>query len=261
GMALLVGGWLQRERSSAADSRERRSGRISSSVLLAAGVVVAAVGFTLLFFSKPPAPGADLSDLLRKNPQDYALSFGHILDLTPQAMGAFRLPLFGFSLAFLLGTLANWILRRRTRAGAANLALVAMMVVVLACVRIAFGIFSPILSSKDLAMAIREQYRPGDRIVAIGLYENASSLNFYTGIPLHSLRAPGGNMWYGTQFPGAPRVFETQASFVEMWNGPERVFLWAEEDDPPALRGLTRYVVARRGGKIIFANQPTASSR
>jgi len=261
GMALLVGGWLQRERSSAADSRERRSGRISSSVLLAAGVVVAAVGFTLLFFSKPPAPGADLSDLLRKNPQDYALSFGHILDLTPQAMGAFRLPLFGFSLAFLLGTLANWILRRRTRAGAANLALVAMMVVVLACVRIAFGIFSPILSSKDLAMAIREQYRPGDRIVAIGLYENASSLNFYTGIPLHSLRAPGGNMWYGTQFPGAPRVFETQASFVEMWNGPERVFLLAEEDDPPALRGLTRYVVARRGGKIIFANQPTASSR
>jgi hypothetical protein len=173
-------------------------------------------------------------------------------------MGAFRVPLFGFSLAFLLGTLANWILRRRGRAGAGNVALVAMMVVLLACVRIAFGIFSPILSSKDLAMAIREQYRPGDQIVVIGLYENASSLNFYTGIPLHSLRAPGGNMWYGTQFPGAPRVFETQASFVEMWNGPQRVFLWAEEDEPPALRGLASYVVARRGGKIIFSNRPMA---
>ena len=133
-----------------------------------------------------------------------------------------------------------------------------MMVVLLACVRIAFGIFSPILSSKDLALAIREQYRPGDQIVVIGLYENASTLNFYTGIPLHSLRSPGGNMWYGTQFPGAPRVFETQASFVEMWHGPQRVFLWAEEDDPPALRGLTRYEVARRGGKIIFSNQPKA---
>ena len=256
-MALLVGGWLQRERTSAADSRERRSGRISSVVLLAAGIVIAVVGFALLAFSKPPDPGTDLSDLLRKHPQDYALSFGHFLDLTPQAMGAFRLPLLGFSLAFLLGTLANWILRRRGRAGAGNVALVAMMVVVLACVRIAFGIFSPILSSKDLAMAIREQYRPGDRIVVIGLYENASTLNFYTGIPLHSLRAPGGNMWYGTQFPGAPRVFETQASFVEMWNGPQRVFLWAEEDDPPALHGLKKYMVARRGGKIIFSNQPS----
>lgn len=258
GMALLVGGWLQRERASAVDSRERHGGRISSAVLLAVGVIIAAVGFALLFFSKAPSAGTDLSDLLRKHPQDYALSFGHFLDLTPQAMGAFRVPLFGFSLAFLLGTLVNWILRRRGRAGAGNAALAAMMVILLACVRIAFGIFSPILSSKDLAMAIREQYRPGDRIVVIGLYENASSLNFYTGIPLHSLRAPGGNMWYGTQFPGAPRVFETQASFVEMWNGPQRVFLWAEEDEPPALRGLTSYVVARRGGKIIFANQPPA---
>ena len=258
GMALLVGGWLQRERASAADSRERRSGQISSAVLLAVGVIIAVVGFALLFFSKAPAPGTDLSDLLRKNPQDYALSFGHFLDLTPQAMGAFRVPLFGFSLAFLLGTLANWMLRRRAQAGAGNVALAAMMVVVLACVRIAFGIFSPIISSKDLAMAIREQYRPGDQIVVAGLYENASTLNFYTGLPLHSLHAPGGNMWYGTQFPGAPRVFETQASFLEMWNGPQRVFFWTDQEDPAALRGLTSYVVARRGGKAIFANRPMA---
>jgi 4-amino-4-deoxy-L-arabinose transferase-like glycosyltransferase len=255
-MALLVGGWLQKERASAPESRERRSGRISSAILLTVGVVAAVAGFALLFISKAPAPGTDLSDLLRKNPQDYALSFGHFLDLTPQAMGAFRLPLFGFSLAFLLGTLANFILRRRARAGAGNFALAAMMVVLLACVRIAFGVFSPILSSKDLALAIREQYRAGNQIVVIGLYENASTLNFYTGIPLHSLRTPGGNMWYGTQFPDAPRVFETQASFAEMWQGPQRIFLWAEEDEPPALKGLTSYVVARRGGKIIFSNQP-----
>ena len=259
-MALLVGGWLQRERTSPKDSRERRQGRISSTVLLAVGVVVAVAGFALLMLSKAPPAGTDLSDLLRKHPQDYALSFGHFLDLTPQAMGAFRVPLFGFSLAFLLGTLANWILRRRGRAAAGNVSLVAMMVVLLACVRIAFGIFSPILSSKDLAMAIREQYRPGDQIVVIGLYENASTLNFYTGIPLHSLRTPGGNMWYGTQFPGAPRVFETQDSFAEMWKGSQRVFLWAEEDEPSALRGLTSYVVARRGGKIIFSNRPNSST-
>jgi 4-amino-4-deoxy-L-arabinose transferase-like glycosyltransferase len=262
GMALLVGGWLQRESASTAESRERRSGRISSAALLAVGVIIAVVGFALLFFSKAPAPGTDLSDLLRKNPQDYALSFGHFLDLTPQAMGAFRVPLFGFSLAFLLGTLANWMLRRRARAGAGNVALAAMMVVVLVCVRIAFGIFSPIISSKDLALAIREQYRPGDQIVVGGLYENASTLNFYTGLPLHSLHAPGGNMWYGTQFPGAPRVFETQASFLEMWNGPQRAFFWTDQEDPAALRGLTSYVVARRGGKTIFANRPmSAASR
>jgi 4-amino-4-deoxy-L-arabinose transferase-like glycosyltransferase len=260
GMALLVGGWLQRERTSATDSRERRSGRISSAVLLLIGVIIAAAGFALLLFSKAPAPDTDLSDLLRKNPQDYALSFGHFLDLTPQAMGAFRVPLFGFSLAFLLGTLANFILRGRGRAGAGNAALVAMMVVVLACVRTAFGIFSPIISSKDLALAIREQYRPGDQIVVAGLYENASTLNFYTGLGLRSLHAPGGNMWYGSQFPDAPPVWETQESFVNMWNGPGRVFFWTDQEDPVALKELKSFVVARRGGKTIFSNQPTATA-
>ena len=256
GMALLIGGWLARERTSPVASAERGAGRISAAVLLVIGVIVAVVAFVLLWFSKPPIPGTDLSDLLKKHPQDYALSFGHFLDLTPQAMGAFRGPLFGVATAFLLGTLANWILRRDGRAGAGNAALAAMMVVVLACVHSAFAIFSPILSSKDLALAIQRQYRPGDVIVITGKYEDASALNFYTGIPLRSLHEPAGNMWYGSKFPDAPRVFETPASFKALWEGPQRVFLWAEEDNPGELRGLTYYELARQGGKIIFTNRP-----
>jgi hypothetical protein len=139
--------------------------------------------------------------------------------------------------------------------------LVLMMVVVLACVRIAFGIFSPIISSKDLALAIRAQYRPGDQVVVTGLYENASTLNFYGGFPLRSLHTPGGNMWYGAQFPDAPRVWETQASFATSWTSPERVFLWTDQDDPQALKGLTSYIVARRGGKTVYSNWPNVSAR
>ncbi len=261
GLALLVGGWLQRERQSSAQSPERRAGKLSSTVLLVVASLIAIVGFALLLLSKAPAPGTDLSDLLKKNPQDYALSFGHFFDLTPQAMGAFRVPLFGFSFAFLAGALANWILRRRDQTTLGNISLAAMAVVLLACVRVAFGIFSPIISSKDLAMAIREQYKPGDQIVVAGLYENASTLNFYTGVPLHSLHAPGGNMWYGTQFPGAPKVWESQDSLVQMWNAPHRVFLWSDEDEPTALHGLKTFVIARRGGKTIFSNQPSPNPR
>src|SRR5258705_5215599 len=132
GMALLIGGWLARERTSLVGSPERSAGRTSATALLVVGVVVAIVGFALLWFSKPPTPGTDLSDLLKKHPQDYALSFGHFLDLTPQAMGVFRGPLLGVTIALLLGTLANWIFRRRDRAGAGNAALAAMMIVVLA---------------------------------------------------------------------------------------------------------------------------------
>src|SRR5579864_3947760 len=43
GIALLIGGWLAQETVSPADSRERRTGRISSLVLMAVGVIVCAV--------------------------------------------------------------------------------------------------------------------------------------------------------------------------------------------------------------------------
>ena len=256
GMALIVGGWLVHERQSATNSRERRAGRISSVVLLAVGLAIATVGFALLVLSRPPSAGTDLADLLKKHPQDYALSFGHFLDLTPEAMGAFRVPLFWFSLAFLVGSFASFFFRRRSRAELGNASLTAMMVVVLAAVHAAFVIFSPILSSKDLALAIKKYYQPGDAVVVAGLYENASALNFYGGFPLRSLRAPAGNMWYGSQFPDAPRVWETEESFSEMWQGSNRVFFWAEDEDPKELDGMPRYVVAQEGGKIIFTNLP-----
>jgi hypothetical protein len=70
------------------------------------------------------------------------------------------------------------------------------------------------------------------------------------------LRKPAGNMWYGSRFPDAPRVWETEASFIAMWQGPQRVFFWAEDENPKELLGLPRYVVARGGGKIIFTNRP-----
>jgi len=253
---LLVGGWLDRESQSTAGSAERRRGRISSGVLLAIGAIVFVMGTLLLLMSKAPAPGTDLAELLKKNPQDYAMSFGHFLDLTPQAMGAFRGPLLAFSLAFLLGTGLNWIVRRRENPAAGNVALALMMVVVLACVHSAFVTFSPILSSKQLAVALQQHYRQGDIMVVDGEYENASSLNFYTGLPLRSLHEPGGNMWYGSHFPDAPRVWETQASFDLLWSGPVRVFLWTDQDDPKELHGAPRYLVARSGGKSILTNQP-----
>jgi 4-amino-4-deoxy-L-arabinose transferase-like glycosyltransferase len=258
GLALLVGGWLARESVSAAGSRERRAGNISSGVLAIIGAAACAVGVFFLFVSKPPAPGVELADLLKKNPQDYALSFGHFFDLTPRALGAFRGPLAGFSMAFLAGTVANWILRRRGRPHMGNMALTLMMVVLLTCVHSAFVTFSPILSSKDLAVVLQQHYRPGDIVVVDGEYEDGSTLNFYTGIPLRILHAPSANLWYGSQFPDAPRVFETQVSFGALWAGPSRVFLWTDQDDPKELSGAKAYRVAHSGGKSLLSNRPIA---
>jgi len=255
GMALLVGSWLARESGPAALESDRRAGRLSSAVLFAFGVLAFVAGMYLLSVSHRPVPGADLADLLKKNPQEYNLSLGHVLDLTPQALGAFRVPLLGASFGLFLGTGLNWVLRRRGRPVAGNVALAAMMVVLLGCVHSSFSTFSPILSSYDLAEAIRQHFRPGDVIVNDGEYSDASTLNFYTGIQVHVLHEPSGNLWYGARFPDAPHIFETPESLAALWHGPAEVFLWTDQEEPKELRGLRAFQLARSGGKFIFTNR------
>jgi 4-amino-4-deoxy-L-arabinose transferase-like glycosyltransferase len=253
-LALLVGGWLARESEPTVSQSSLRAGKISSSVLFAFGVVAFVAGVYLLSVSHRPAPGADLADLLKKNPADYNLSLGHVLDLTPQALGAFRGPLLGVSLGFLFGTGLNWFLRRKGRPFWGNLSLAGMMIVLLACIHVSYATFSPILSSYNLAQAVRQQFRPGDVIVIDGQYSDASTLNFYTGVQVHVLHQPSGNLWYGAKFPDAPKIFETQQSLATMWNGPETVFLWTAEEQPKELSGLRAFLLKRSGGKFIYTN-------
>jgi 4-amino-4-deoxy-L-arabinose transferase-like glycosyltransferase len=255
GVALLVGGWLAKESSASSSDTDRRAGRVSSLVFMIVGVGAALVGLTLFSRISPPPAGVDLAELLRKNPQDYDFSLGHVLDFTTAALGVFRGPLLGASLSFLLGTVLNWWMRRRGRPARGNAALALMMIGLLTCVHVSFARFSPILSSHDLAIAIQKEFRPGDVIVVDGEYHQASTLNFYTHVPVRVLHAPSGNLWYGEKFPDAPHVFETQQSFAALWAEPERVFLWTDQDDPKELQGMPHFLLARSGGKAIFTNR------
>jgi 4-amino-4-deoxy-L-arabinose transferase-like glycosyltransferase len=254
GVALLAGGWLARESAADASEGERHAGRVSSFVLMVVGVLAAAIGSALFARTHQPPAGADLAELLKKNPEEYNFSLGHVLDFTPQALALFRGPLLGASLALLLGTTLNWWLRRRNRPAWGNAALVVMMVGLLTCVHVSFAKFSPILSSHDLAVAIQKEYRPGDVIVVDGEYHEASTLNFYLGVPLRVLHEPSGNLWYGAKFPDAPHVFETPQSFAALWSAPARVFLWTDQDEPKELAGMPHFLLARSGGKAIFTN-------
>jgi 4-amino-4-deoxy-L-arabinose transferase-like glycosyltransferase len=257
GLALLIGGWLQQEDESPATSKLRRSGRIGSVALLVMSVLVFVAAMFLLVQSKSMPADSDLADLLKKNPNEYALAFGHIFDLTPRALGLFRGPLATFSIALLVGTLLNLQYRRRNFAQAGNWVLTIMMVFVLFAVHQGLVIFSPILSSKKLADAIEQEYRPGDLLVVNGTYEDASTLNFYTRHPIHIVNSRDeGNMYYGALFPDAPSIFEDDASLLALWKGPKRIFLWVEEDNlPPFIVQSGSYHLARSGGKLILMNR------
>ena len=251
-LALLIGGWLSQE---SASPEESRWGKISSLVFLVVVAIGSAVGIALLLFSKPPQPGADLADLLRKNPQDYDFSLGHFLDLTPEALGMFRPQLIGAVLSLLVGAGLNLVLRYMRKPAYANAMVAGMMVALLWCVHAAFVTFSPVLSSKTLAVAIARHYKPGDIVVIDGQYHEASTLNFYLQTRVRVLHEPSGNLWYGAKFPDAPHLFETAASLAELWNEPETVFLWSDHDNPKELKGLSHFLLARSGGKTIFTNR------
>jgi 4-amino-4-deoxy-L-arabinose transferase-like glycosyltransferase len=259
-LALLIGGWLARERDSAANSRDRRDGRIASAILLAIGVAGFASAMALLAQTHPFPAGTDIGSVLVPHPGSYKLSLGHMGDLTLESFGLFRTPLLLVGLGLLVGTGLNWIFRRRGRPFAGNLALTGMMVVLLFCVHRGLVIFSPELSSKRVALEIQKAWQPGDTIVINGKYEWGSTLNYYTGIQLHMLNGRDGNLWYGSFFPGAPKVFEDNTSFERLWNGPHRVFLFTEDFlAKKALADIDQskiYVFARQGGKVVLSNRP-----
>jgi len=261
-LALILGAWLSKEQSSPADSPLRRAGKRIAIATFVVTLPAALLAWGLLWSSKSVAASVpqkiELADLLTRNPAEYALSFGHIFDLTPRAMGMFRPELLLIGAALLGGTLASWRLRSGNRAGAANTALALMMFVALQCVHSALVKFTPILSSQALSNAVADVYRPGDVIVVNGAYEDASTLNFYGHLPLHVLNSrENGNLYFGSLFPDSPAVFEDDTSLARLWRGSGRVFLFTGQSEIPRLLRETGYqTIAHSGGKLILTNHP-----
>ena len=257
-LALLTAGWLERESASDPASPERHAGRIASAILLAVGMIVFLATMAILSKAKAFPPGTDIGDVLTQHPGQYKLSLGHMQDLTIESLGFFRTPLWILGIAMLIGTGLNWLLRRRGRVLCANLALTGMMVAVLFAVYQGYVLFSPVISSKNLALAIKKEFRPGQTIVIHHDYEYGSTLNFYAGEQVHMLNGRRADLWFGSFFADAPHVFEDDESFKRLWNGPERVYFFSEESYvEDALKNLdpkTVRVFARSGGKVVLTN-------
>jgi 4-amino-4-deoxy-L-arabinose transferase-like glycosyltransferase len=237
-----------------------------TAVLLALGVVFAAVSVVVLLHAHTPAGHPDLARLLSEHPNDYAMSMGHFLDLNAEALGLFRLPLILAAVSLVFGPLISWVLRRRALPHAANYVMAAGAFGFLLAAHIGLQRFAPVISSAQLAEAIAPQVKPQDMVAIHGEYESGSTLGFYLKRPaapgqeIHILEGRSSNLWYGSFFPDAPKIFETPESFRAKWNGPQRIFLWQSLTDPPnklpAVDGPV-YVIAKGGGKEIVSNQPS----
>jgi 4-amino-4-deoxy-L-arabinose transferase-like glycosyltransferase len=260
-LVLLIAAWLTREAAEAeafaVPNPLVTAGQRISIVMLAFSSIAALAAMFFVIHSRPAGPNTDLANLLQQNPGEYALSFGHFLDLNAQAMGAFRGPLILTAIALFGGTLVAWLLRRDYKPHAANLWLAAAAFGFLLAAHLGLQTFAPVLTSKQLADAIAAELKPSNIIVIHGEYEAGSTLGFYLKRNnIHIYEGRSSNLWYGSFFPDAPKIFEDEDSLRLKWSGIERVFLWQDVSQPlPKLPGKS-YLLIQSGGKEILSNQP-----
>ena len=258
--ALLIGCALAK-----AEARLRAGGKESllkatQFALACMGLIVFAGGAATVWLTKHIAVEGDIATTLTRNPEAYALSLGHVLDLTPQSLAGLRVPVVGTALTFLIGTVAALVLRRRGKHSASNLSMALMMAAFFFFAHMSLAAFEPYLSSRALAEAIDREYAQGDVIVINGEYEGGSSINFYTRKMVYILNGRSANLEYGSYFEDAPRIFIDEEELARMWPGSGRIFLFTDSSKQ-MLEMLTRavrgpvYPVAESGGKLIVTNQ------
>ncbi len=266
-LALLVGGLL-----AAADRHTRDAGaqalRGSLYFLVPLGTVIFLICGYFAVAAPAPRAGATLTDLLTSNPEDYNLSLGHLYDLTGAAMGFFRGPLLTVALGMLtLGPIAYRV-RRRAHTFAANLLIAAAMSAVLLAAHEGLARFYPVLGSKDLAMAIKEDGQVSKEVqlapvLIDGELTAGSSLLFYLDNPVLLVNGRVNGPWFGSFWPDAPPIFLNDADLFREWHTRPSLYLLTYH---PAQRipELCRFGpvvrLADSGGKTVLRNNLASAS-
>lgn len=255
--ALLIGAALVK-----AEMRWQQGGKLllnTSQIALACfGVAVFAAGALAVWMTRHISAEGDIAATLTRNPGAYALSLGHVLDLTPSSLAKLRVPVIGTALTFLVGSVAAMILRFRGKHTASNISLALMMAAFFFFAHMSLATFGPYLSSRALAEAIDRKYKQGDTIVINGEYEGGSSVNFYTRKMVYILNGRSANLEYGSYFGDAPKIFLNNEALAQLWGGSNRVFLFTDSDELDNVNsatGGTVYPFAESGGKLVVTNQ------
>ena len=261
-LALMAGGLL-----GAADEGPS-SGPAKSALfwhkwlLLPIGSLAAAIALFFALTAPHVDARTDIAALLVQGGGDYNLSLSHLFDLTGRAMGLFRIPLICFGVSMAAIGPGTFLLRQRGHNYAANLALALASACLLLCMHAGLVGFYPTLGSKPLANAILTEqaaHPESDDLIAIdGELTSGSTLLFYTREPAHLVNGRINGPWFGSLWPDAPQVFETDDSLRHLWAGPHRVFLLtyhAETRTPDLARFGPISVLASGGGKTVLTNQ------
>ena len=200
-----------------------------------------------------PTPG-DISQALSSNPEAYTLSLGHMEDLTLKSFAYLRVPLALAAASFLIGAIGTI----RTASKKVYVTVAIMMVVFFHAARLAMISFDPYLSSRPLVKTLQQS--PQGNLIVDHHYYWFSSVFFYTDRTALLLNGRFNNLVYGSYAPNAPNVFLDDGQFRELWQSPERYYLFAKDTAVGHLESLVGKdqlnTLGESGGKVLLTNHP-----
>jgi hypothetical protein len=226
-----------------------------------AGVLAAGILGWMLWASRGVQMQGDISDLLQLKDLDfYTVAMASFFDLTTRAFAALRVPSVLAAMLFLFGFSGVYWLRRRGWTLGANMALSLVMAGFFFVANMAFQVFEPHMSSKPLADELRRYLKPDDVVALYGEYYGGCALAFYVHRHVILYNGQYGGLEFGSYYPDAPKVFLDDHEFPALWNGARRVFLFAPkgmaQEVMVRLPRQSSYLLAEKGGKALFVNQP-----
>jgi 4-amino-4-deoxy-L-arabinose transferase-like glycosyltransferase len=256
-MALLLGLGIS--------TAEKHSARLLvrlQGVMLAIGIVVAAILGYLVWNSLHFSANGNISTVLQDHPTDfYRLSMAHALDLTPEAFADLRVPATLAAIGILGGAIAGWLLRRRKHPLGACVSMALGMVLFFFAANQAYGVFEPHMSSRDMANVLNRSLKPEDELCIYGEFDTSSSVAFYTNRRVCIWNGRFNNLEAGSYYPDAPHIFFKDDEFLARSRSSGRIFLFVpREERKNAMDRLPQdriQLLAEAGGKAVYVIQPS----
>ena len=278
---MRIAGGLSIIEESQTEGRKGSSGWVTGAhvFFLIAGIIAAALLAWGLWQSRHLPYVADIGTLMaHRGVGGYTLSMSHFFDLTGPSFAALRLPAILAAVAFFLGPLTAWHLRRKGHAFEATSSIAFTIAVILIAAHIALVRFQPMLSSQAIAHTVnRITAAPADADAQLMLYgdqADGSSILFYTHRPallVHGatdyfapdpqmhLQVFGSSMIWGSDYPDAPHIFLSDQELLRMWGTGPRKLLFVPgdfHDHVEQLLGARLVQIQELSDKTLYTDRP-----
>jgi 4-amino-4-deoxy-L-arabinose transferase-like glycosyltransferase len=275
---LIAGGLAVVEQSSGAGRSASRWLSAAHFLFFLLGLLAAAALSFGLWESRHLPYISDIGTLMaHRDVGGYTLSLSHFFDITGNAFAALRLPAVIAAIAFLLGPLAAWLLRRR-HAVESTVTVALTMATILIAAHIALARFQPMLSSKTMAETINritaEPSNADTQFMIYGDQSEASSVVFYTHRPALLVHGKtwyfqpgkedhgelfGSSMIWGSCYPDAPHIFLSDQDLLHLWGvGPRHILFVPRKFHAHVKRllGNRLFEIQQLSDKTLYTDRP-----